>query len=499
MHGSVDDKELFLSLSRFFRRGGAEIFVCFAGIMASYFLFDLIQSNFDHLSPEHEQDHGELLVHLGWVLPYIAFFTGTFVTITLAFYLYAVRQHDVRLRQLTLSLSQANEELNNRITDEARLARALQASEQRHRDLFENAGIGICQIAPSGEWFKANHAIALILGYGNAHDLLAAQPDVHRKLFAHADDRREWFTRLREGNQRGFECEFLTRGGHRIWVSLSGYAVQDGNASFYECMINDITERRRSELALIKAKEDADFANRSKSEFLANMSHELRTPLNAIIGFAEIIKGEMFGPSGQPQYVEYARDIYDSGDLLLSLINDILDMSKMEASKRTLSEVVLNMEKTIDAAVRLVSVRAKASKLHLNVVIPKDLPAFRGEEKALKQILMNLLTNAIKFTPEGGEVTLRALLDDKRRLVIRVEDTGIGIAQEDIPTAMAPFGQIESVLSRKHQGTGLGLPMAKALTELHGGTLELVSRVGGGTVAIITFPADRVMRKLEII
>jgi two-component system cell cycle sensor histidine kinase PleC len=251
---------------------------------------------------------------------------------------------------------------------------------------------------------------------------------------------------------------------------------------------------RESERALIQAKEQADFANRSKSEFLANMSHELRTPLNAIIGFAEIIKGQMFGPVGKPQYVEYASDIFESGHLLLSLINDILDMSKIESGKRALVDTTLNIERIAQSVVRLVAARAKLGKLHLTVQIPNDLPFLRGEEKALKQILTNLLTNAIKFTDENGDITLSAIMDESGRLCIVIEDTGIGIAPEDIPVALAPFGQIESALSRKHQGTGLGLPLTKALVELHSGILDLQSKPGVGTVVTVIFPPDRVVK-----
>jgi len=258
----------------------------------------------------------------------------------------------------------------------------------------------------------------------------------------------------------------------------------------------DITERHQAELALIHAKEQADFANRSKSEFLANMSHELRTPLNAIIGFAEIIKGQMFGPVGSAQYIEYAGDIFDSGQLLLSLINDILDMSKIEAGKRALVEAILNIEQIVQSVVRLVAARAKFGKLHLTTSVPKDLPALRGEERALKQILTNLLTNAIKFTPEGGDIKMTAYMDEKGRLCIKLADTGIGIAAEDIPLALAPFGQIESALSRKHQGTGLGLPLTKALVELHDGTLDLQSKLGEGTTVTLIFPVERVVGKV---
>jgi len=207
---------------------------------------------------------------------------------------------------------------------------------------------------------------------------------------------------------------------------------------------------------------------------------------------------QLFGAVGQAQYVEYARDIYDSGQLLLSLINDILDMSKIEAGKRALAEAVLDVEQIIQSVVRLVASRAKMGKLHLHIHVPKDLPYLRGEEKALKQIITNLLTNAIKFTLEGGSVTLHASLDSQGRMLIQIKDTGIGIAPEDIAVALAPFGQIESAISRKNQGTGLGLPLTKALVELHGGTLEMQSKLGSGTTVHLTFPVERIVNKVAI-
>ncbi len=336
---------------------------------------------------------------------------------------------------------------------------------------------------PIARWRKS-------LGYKDADELLAAQPDREGNLFVDIGQRDAFFAKARSGNQRGFEAELFTKDKNTVWVNISGHAVRDeaAGADIFECTIYDVTERKQSELALMDAKEQADFANRSKSEFLANMSHELRTPLNAIIGFAEIIKGQMFGPVGRDQYVEYAGDIFDSGQLLLSLINDILDMSKIEAGKRPLVEATLNIEQIVQSVVRLVMSRAKLSKLHLNIRVPKDLPGLRGEERALKQILTNLLTNAIKFISEGGDVTLSAGVEDDGRMCIYIEDTGIGIAPEDIAVALAPFGQIESALSRKHQGTGLGLPLTKALVELHDGVLDLQSTLGKGTIITLTFP-----------
>jgi PAS domain S-box-containing protein len=431
------------------------------------------------------------------ILPYFELFVGLLLTLALIKYLRVARRHGTEITDLAFSLRRANEELSRKIGDEERMARALRESEQKYRAIFENAGTGICQIASTGEWLNANRMLAQMLGYESPQELLLDQPDLHGRLFIDPRARREWFTRLRGGHEDKTEVSLYTKKRRIIWVSISGHIVLDNrnNSSYYECTMYDVTERRQAEFALTQAKEQADFANRSKSEFLANMSHELRTPLNAIIGFSEIIKEQMFGPVGRSQYVEYARDIYDSGELLLSLINDILDMSKIEAGKRALSETVFDVDRVVQSVARLVAARARAGKIKLNIRVPRELPSIRAEEKAIKQILTNLLTNAIKFTPESGGVSLDAMIDSFGRMRIIIEDTGIGMAPEEIPVALAPFGQIESALSRKNQGTGLGLPLTKALVELHGGVLDLQSRHGAGTTATIIFPPERVVAK----
>ena len=373
------------------------------------------------------------------------------------------------------------------------LVAALHECERKYLALSENADIGIFHIAEDRTWTSANATVAFILGYDDLEDLLAAQPDFHGKLFVNAAEREVWLALVQANQRHSCETAFYAKNGRVIWASLSGHSTPDVQGG-YECTMFDITEHRKAELALTRAKEQADFANRSKSEFLANMSHELRTPLNAIIGFSEIIKDQMFGQVGQPQYVEYAQDIYDSGQLLLSLINDILDMSKIEAGKRALHEAILNIDVVVQSVSRLVAARAKEGKVRLNLHVPRDLPALRGEEKAMKQILTNLLTNAIKFTSEGGSVTFSARMDDENHMILSVIDSGIGIAPDDIAIALTPFGQIESALSRKHQGSGLGLPLTKALVELHGGTLDLQSELGNGTMVTLTFPVERAVR-----
>ncbi len=235
----------------------------------------------------------------------------------------------------------------------------------------------------------------------------------------------------------------------------------------------------------------AEGANKAKSEFLANMSHELRTPLNAINGFSEIMVGEMFGPLGDARYKGYAQDILSSGQHLLALINDILDMSKIEAGKMTLKFEPLALEDVAEDAARLVRNRAEAAGLTLTLEFPQDLPEVEADYRALKQVLLNLLSNAIKFTPRGGRVTIAAEARADtlgERVRVSVQDSGIGIAQDDLARLARPFEQVENQHSKTTQGTGLGLALTKSLVEMHGGALDLQSAPGKGTTVSFSVP-----------
>ncbi|WP_286749042.1 ATP-binding protein [Sphingopyxis sp. SCN 67-31] len=260
----------------------------------------------------------------------------------------------------------------------------------------------------------------------------------------------------------------------------------------------DNLERSQQQLSELARKYEmekvrAEGANKAKSEFLANMSHELRTPLNAINGFSEIMVGEMFGSLGDPRYKGYAQDILSSGQHLLALINDILDMSKIEAGKMNLKFELLELEEVAEDAVRLVRNRAEAAGLSLSIEFP-HLPEVEADYRALKQILLNLLSNAIKFTPRGGRITLRAEggrdpLGEHIR--VSVQDTGIGIAEDDLVRLAQPFEQVENQHSKTTQGTGLGLALTKSLVEMHGGLLDMQSAPGEGTLVSFSIPVRR--------
>jgi signal transduction histidine kinase len=257
----------------------------------------------------------------------------------------------------------------------------------------------------------------------------------------------------------------------------------------------DITDQETVTTDLRSAKEQAELANRAKSEFLANMSHELRTPLNAIIGFSQIMTQQMFGPLGSPRYREYAGDVLNSSQHLLQIINDILDMAKIEAGRVELHETPIEIGALFEGCLRLVRERAEAAGIMLRRDLPDDMPYLNGDERLVKQILLNLLSNAAKFTQRGREVTVAARIEAGGGCALSVIDTGIGIAAENIPKVLQPFGQVDASYARAHGGTGLGLSIVRALVELHGGAFTLDSTLGQGTTATVRFAAARVIRR----
>lgn len=250
-----------------------------------------------------------------------------------------------------------------------------------------------------------------------------------------------------------------------------------------------LTQQYEKASELISAKENAEVESEEKSKFLANVSHELRTPLNAIIGFSEILKDEVMGPINNPQYKDYINDIHSSGVHLLSLINDILDYSKADAGKLEVHLAEVDITKVMKNSLRLMDPRAKEANVHLISEIPKEHIVIKTDAKRLKQVLLNLLSNAVKFTPAEGKVTLLAWKDiTKNLVVIEVQDTGVGIAPKDISKVMQTFGQVENELSRKYEGTGLGLPLSKRLIQMMGGSMEIQSKLNEGTTVTLRLP-----------
>jgi two-component system, cell cycle sensor histidine kinase PleC len=245
-----------------------------------------------------------------------------------------------------------------------------------------------------------------------------------------------------------------------------------------------------------EARRRAEEANLAKSRFLATMSHELRTPLNAILGFSEVMKNEVFGKHSSENYREYSADIHSSGQHLLTLINEILDLSRIEAGRYELNEEALELAFIIDDCSHMMSLRAKAKHQNVRAIIDPSLPRIWADERAVRQIVLNILSNAIKFTPPNGEITIKAGWTSSGGQYVSIADDGPGIPEEEIPVIMSSFGRGSWALKTAEQGSGLGLPIVKGLVDLHGGGFQLKSRPREGTEVIVTFPAARVMNAL---
>ncbi|MCE2510456.1 MAG: CHASE2 domain-containing protein [Alphaproteobacteria bacterium] len=267
----------------------------------------------------------------------------------------------------------------------------------------------------------------------------------------------------------------------------------------YVYTFRDIAERKRAAAFQKQAMEEALSANRAKSEFLANMSHELRTPLNAIIGFSEILKNEMFGPHGVSQYREYSDDIHRSGAHLLDVINDILDVSKIESGQFNLHEQPSSLLPILESSVKIVGRRGETRKLSIEKAIAPDFPLLMVDARVLRQILINLLSNAVKFTEPGGTVTAEARLDRNGAPIIRIIDTGIGIPEEALPHLVEPFYQVDGALERKHEGTGLGLHLVNKFVTMLGGEIDIQSTLGAGTTVTVRLPKTRIIASENIV
>jgi cell cycle sensor histidine kinase DivJ len=355
--------------------------------------------------------------------------------------------------------------------------------------------------------FLADNALDLITRHSadgrirfaspSSHALLGRLPDEIQGLapaaLVHGDDLKAMQAAFMEASYFGRAARAEVRLKHRdnsfVWAEIRcrPAARMAGEAADIVAVTRDISERKAQERALIEARDAALSANRAKSRFLANMSHELRTPLNAIIGFSEVMTREMFGPVGSPRYLEYSRLIHESGGHLLELINGVLDMSKIEAGKFELYEELFDLEDLVESAIRFVRLPAERGGVALRTQIGAGAKIIFADKRAIKQILVNLLSNGVKFTPRGGEIWVRIALDAKG-VELAVSDTGVGISPADVARLGQPFEQVEGEHVRSKEGTGLGLALVKSLAAMHGGEAALESALGEGTTVRVRLP-----------
>jgi len=337
-----------------------------------------------------------------------------------------------------------------------------------------------------------NTMFTKISGYA-ADEVIGKNPRILKSGETSSEVYADLWQAIKSGHEWKGELKDRCKDGSMFWAyaTISPVKNNDGEITHFVSMHEDITRRKEIELRELKAKEQAEMANRAKSELLANMSHELRTPLNAIIGFSQTFQAQLYGPLGHEKYDEYATDIANSGEHLLKLINDILDVSAIESGKLEFKEEVLEVGAIVDAAVLMVKNHAEKAGIRLNSNIGDAQAMLHADKRRLIQVLLNLLSNAIKFTPPEGEVSISTALTSEGGHVFTVTDTGVGMDDDELAKAMTEFGQVDSGLDRKHEGAGLGLPLTRGLVELHGGTFEIDSNKGVGTTVTVRFLANR--------
>ena len=384
----------------------------------------------------------------------------------------------------------------------------LNAERQRNEQLLSK----VFQVSPypfailnpeDGVYQNVNDAWCSTMGY--RREEVIGHSAVSLGVWSDPNDRARFIHLLKNGGSvQAYETQVVTKSGGELDVMISGEYVKFGSEDRLFMVADDVTELRKAEAQrlwhheeLSTAKTKAENANQAKSEFLANMSHELRTPLNAIIGFSEHIKGETLGPIGNRDYAEYIGYIHDSGVHLLQMVNEILDFSKTDAGKLELNETVFDLRKVAGDAARIVGMQASEAGLEISVAIPPHVPELIADQRIFTQILLNLLSNSITFTPHGGKVTVSAdtTVDG---LEIVVTDTGIGMDDAGLEKALIPFAQVDSASNRSHEGTGLGLSIVQQFTQLHGGTLRIESTPGLGTKISIDIPSARLMENQEL-
>lgn len=374
------------------------------------------------------------------------------------------------------------------VQDRARMEQSLLEREQLYHSIITTAHDGFWLLDSGPRVMEVNDAYLRMTGW-RREDVIGQPPNAFA-LDETEDDVRNRAARLLECGRDRFESRHRTRVGEPIDVEVGlTFSPISGGRAF--AFIRDISDRKRYESALLSAKTAAEESNRAKSEFLAAMSHDLRTPLNAIMGFADMMRMRTFGPLGDARYEAYADHIYNSGSLLVSLVNDVLDLSKVEAGKYVLEDAALNLTDVMEMARSNTSIMAEAADQTVVLDVPADLPLLRCDQRALLQILNNLLSNAIKFNERAGTIRFQAEQDADARLLIRVIDHGIGMDAEGVDKALRPFEQANSQAPHRHEGTGLGLYLCCRLMTLMNGALLIDSAPGVGTTVTLLFPSAR--------
>ncbi|WP_022729426.1 PAS domain-containing sensor histidine kinase [Fodinicurvata sediminis] len=382
------------------------------------------------------------------------------------------------------------------VTQQVEAMQRLRVAEASYRSLFEHAREGIYRSSLEGRQLRANPALVRLNGYDSEEELLAAVGNIADEWYVEPGRRAEFERVMAEqGEVVNFVSEvYRHRTRERIWVSENAHLVRaaDGAPLYYEGSIREITDERAAEAALLDAQRSAEEANRAKSRFLAGMSHELRTPLNAIIGFSDLILSELYGPLGSARYRDYLQDIRGSGHLLLNLLNDILDLSKVEAGMMELTERAVALPDLLQDCLRMLEARARTAQVELRLELPAELPRLRCDERRLRQIAINLLSNAVKYNRPGGQVLMKVQQRQDGGLDLEVTDSGIGLSEQDAARVFQPFVQIQAEDSdAPSEGVGLGLPLCRELMEMHGGRVVLDSQLGEGTRVTASFPAER--------
>jgi PAS domain S-box-containing protein len=410
--------------------------------------------------------------------------------------------HHLQVQSFMLSPVRDAQDIINYVDMQARPPALEQAAVERERDdaismfttVFDVSEVGITVTDHHGRFVRVNDTFLNQTGW-DAIDLIGEELYVIIPEEDHDKAGERHQAALREKRKNYGEIRILKKDGSHMNVMVTSVMLELSNGrSFRVSTVVDVTELKQIEQDLRRAKDEADEANKAKSAFLANMSHELRTPLNAIIGFSEMMINGTLGQIDNEHYLEYLDDIKFSAQHLLQIINDVLDMSKIEAGKMPLDEEVIDIVSLLDSVRRLMIAKAEDKKVKVEIEADKNLQKLQGDERLIRQVFLNLVSNAVKFSHEGGEIKIHITCNENG-LRIDVIDHGIGIPQERIAEVMEPFGQVHTNPKiNKGQGTGLGLPIAKAMMDMHDGTLSIQSDADKGTVVTCIFPENRIVK-----